>query len=179
MGRTQMQDAVPMTLGLSFGSYAHAVEADLELLREVRENLLEVNLGGTAIGTELNTVRGYTALARQHLAEVTGLPVYTSSNLMDATQDTGGFVTISGALKRSAMKLSKFSNDLRLLSSGPQAGFGDIQLPAMQAGSSIMPGKVNPVIPEVVSQVAFVVGQRPHDHDGGRRGSCSSTPSNR
>ncbi len=157
MGRTQMQDAVPMTLGLSFGSYAHAVEADLDLLRTVRENLLEVNLGGTAIGTELNTVRGYTALARQHLAEVTGLPVYTASNLMDATQDTGGFVTISGALKRTAMKLSKFSNDLRLLSSGPQAGFGDIQLPAMQAGSSIMPGKVNPVIPEVVSQVAFVV----------------------
>ena len=157
MGRTQMQDAVPMTLGLAFGSYAHAVQTDLALLREVRETLLEVNLGGTAIGTELNTVHGYTELARTHLAEVTGLPVRGAANLMDATQDTGGFLTLSGTLKRTAMKLSKFANDLRLLSSGPQAGFGDIQLPAMQAGSSIMPGKVNPVIPEVVNQVAFVV----------------------
>ncbi len=157
MGRTQMQDAVPMTLGGAFGSYAHAVETDIALLRQVREALLEINLGGTAIGTEVNTVKGYTARARAYLEEITGLPVRLSDNLMDATQDTGCFITLSGALKRTAMKLSKFSNDLRLLSSGPQDGFRDIQLPAMQAGSSIMPGKVNPVIPEVVNQVAFVV----------------------
>lgn len=157
MGRTQMQDDVPMTLGLAFGAYAHAVSTDLKLLRETQAALLEINLGGTAIGTELNTVAGYTAAARENLEELTGLPVRLSDNLMDSTQDTGCFVTLSSALKRTAVKLSKFSNDLRLLSSGPQAGFGDINLPEMQAGSSIMPGKVNPVIPEMVNQVAFVV----------------------
>jgi aspartate ammonia-lyase len=126
-------------------------------LREARLLVNEVNLGATAIGTGINAPAGYTELVVPLLAEVSGVPVIRAANLVEATQDTGSFVQLSGVLKRVACKLSKVCNDLRLLSSGPQAGFGDIKLPPRQAGSSIMPGKVNPVIPEVMNQVAFEV----------------------
>jgi len=157
IGRTQLQDAVPMTLGQEFSTYAVMMEEDEARLREARTLIQEVNLGATAIGTGINAPAGYADLACRHLAEVSGVPVVKSKNLVEATQDTGAFVQLSGVLKRIASKLSKTCNDLRLLSSGPQAGFGDIKLPPRQAGSSIMPGKVNPVIPEVVNQVAFEV----------------------
>jgi aspartate ammonia-lyase len=133
------------------------IEEDEARLREARALIQEVNLGATAIGTGINAPHGYAALACQFLAEESGIPVVKAHNLIEATQDTGAFVQLSGVLKRVATKLSKTCNDLRLLSSGPQAGFGDIRLPARQAGSSIMPGKVNPVIPEVMNQVAFEV----------------------
>ncbi len=157
IGRTQLQDAVPMTLGQEFSTYAVMTEEDEARLREARALIQEINLGATAIGTGINTPAGYAALACKLLADLSGIPVVPSHNLVEATQDTGAFVQLSGVLKRVATKLSKTCNDLRLLSSGPQAGFGDILLPARQAGSSIMPGKVNPVIPEVVNQVAFEV----------------------
>jgi aspartate ammonia-lyase len=157
IGRTQLQDAVPMTLGQEFSTYAVMLEEDEERLREARALIQEVNLGATAIGTGINAPFGYADLACRFLAEVSGIPVVKAKNLIEATQDTGAFVQLSGVLKRVATKLSKTCNDLRLLSSGPQAGFGDIKLPARQAGSSIMPGKVNPVIPEVMNQVAFEV----------------------
>jgi len=157
IGRTQLQDAVPMTLGQEFSTYAVMMEEDEARLREARALIQEINLGATAIGTGINAPAGYADLACKHLAEVSGVPVVKSKNLVEATQDTGAFVQLSGVLKRVATKLSKTCNDLRLLSSGPQAGFGDIKLPPRQAGSSIMPGKVNPVIPEVVNQVAFEV----------------------
>jgi aspartate ammonia-lyase len=157
MGRTQLQDAVPMTLGQEFGSYAVMVGEDADRLREAVQLISEINLGGTAIGTGLNAHRGYAVAACQELAAITELPLVTASNLVEATQDVGAFVQLSGVLKRTAVKLSKICNDLRLLSSGPRAGLGEINLPAVQAGSSIMPGKVNPVIPEVVNQVAFEV----------------------
>ncbi|ACQ81772.1 fumarate lyase [Beutenbergia cavernae DSM 12333] len=157
MGRTQLQDAVPMTLGQEFGAYAETIDEDRRRLAEARALITEINLGGTAVGTGLNAPREYPELARAHLAEITGIPLVTSPDLVEATQDAGAFVQLSGVLKRIAVKLSKTCNDLRLLSSGPRAGFGDITLPAVQAGSSIMPGKVNPVIPEVVNQVAFEV----------------------
>ena len=157
IGRTQLQDAVPMTLGQEFSTYAVMIEEDEARLREARALIQEVNLGATAIGTGINAPHGYAALACQYLAEESGIPVVKAHNLIEATQDTGAFVQLSGVLKRVATKLSKTCNDLRLLSSGPQAGFGDIRLPARQAGSSIMPGKVNPVIPEVMNQVAFEV----------------------
>ncbi len=157
IGRTQLQDAVPMTLGQEFSTYAVMMEEDEARLREARALIQEVNLGATAIGTGINSPAGYAELACRHLAEVSGVPVIKSPNLVEATQDTGAFVQLSGVLKRVATKLSKTCNDLRLLSSGPQAGFGDIKLPARQAGSSIMPGKVNPVIPEVMNQVAYEV----------------------
>jgi aspartate ammonia-lyase len=157
IGRTQLQDAVPMTLGQEFSTYAVMMEEDEARLREARALIQEINLGATAIGTGINAPHGYAELACRHLAEVSGVPVVKSKNLVEATQDTGAFVQLSGVLKRVATKISKTCNDLRLLSSGPQAGFGDIRLPARQAGSSIMPGKVNPVIPEVVNQVAFEV----------------------
>ncbi len=157
IGRTQLQDAVPMTLGQEFSTYAVMMEEDEQRLREARALIQEINLGATAIGTGINAPAGYADLACRLLAEVSGVPVVKAKNLVEATQDTGAFVQLSGVLKRVATKLSKTCNDLRLLSSGPQAGFGDIRLPARQAGSSIMPGKVNPVIPEVVNQVAFEV----------------------
>ena len=157
IGRTQLQDAVPMTLGQEFSTYAVMTEEDEARLREARALIQEINLGATAIGTGINAPAGYADLACRHLAEISGIPVVKAANLVEATQDTGAFVQLSGVLKRVATKLSKTCNDLRLLSSGPQAGFGDIKLPPRQAGSSIMPGKVNPVIPEVMNQVAFEV----------------------
>jgi len=157
IGRTQLQDAVPMSLGQGFLTYAIMLAEDEARLREARTLLQEINLGATAIGTGINAPPGYADLACAFLAEESGIPLVKAFNLMEATQDTGAFVQLSGVLKRVATKLSKTCNDLRLLSSGPQAGFGDISLPARQAGSSIMPGKVNPVIPEVVNQVAFEV----------------------
>ncbi|MFB6437119.1 aspartate ammonia-lyase [Streptomyces sp. NPDC056411] len=157
MGRTQLQDAVPMTLGQEFSAYAVMLEEDQSRLAEAVLLIHEINLGATAIGTGLNAPKGYAEAARGHLAALTGLPLVTAANLVEATQDCGAFVQVSGVLKRIAVKLSKSCNDLRLLSSGPRAGLGEINLPPVQAGSSIMPGKVNPVIPEVVNQVAFEV----------------------
>jgi aspartate ammonia-lyase len=157
IGRTQLQDAVPMTLGQEFLAFAVMIGEDEARLREARSLIEEVNLGATAIGTGINAPAGYGEKAIAWLALYSGVPVTKSPNLIEATQDTGAIVQLSGVLKRVACKLSKICNDLRLLSSGPQAGFGDIKLPARQAGSSIMPGKVNPVIPEVMNQVAFEV----------------------
>lgn len=157
MGRTQLQDAVPMTLGQEFSAYAVMLEEDQSRLLEAATLVHEINLGATAIGTGLNAPKGYAEAARRHLEAITGLPLVTAANLVEATQDCGAFVHLSGVLKRIAVKLSKSCNDLRLLSSGPRAGFNEINLPPVQAGSSIMPGKVNPVIPEVVNQVAFEV----------------------
>jgi aspartate ammonia-lyase len=157
MGRTQLQDAVPMTLGQEFSTFAVMLDEDQDRLREASKLICEINLGATAIGTGINTSPEYAPLVCRHLANVTGIPVTTSPNLVEATQDVGSFVQLSGVLKRVAVKLSKTCNDLRLLSSGPRAGLGEINLPPVQAGSSIMPGKVNPVIPEVVNQVAFEV----------------------
>jgi aspartate ammonia-lyase len=157
IGRTQLQDAVPMTLGQEFLAWAVMIGEDEMRLHEARALIAEVNLGATAIGTGINAPGAYVDAIVPMLARVSGVPVVRAANLVEATQDTGGFVQLSGVLKRVACKLSKICNDLRLLSSGPQAGFGDIKLPARQAGSSIMPGKVNPVIPEVMNQVAFEV----------------------
>ncbi|WP_338634960.1 aspartate ammonia-lyase [Spirobacillus cienkowskii] len=157
MGRTQLQDAVPMTLGQEFEAFAVMLSEDIERLREGAKLFLELSIGGTAIGTGINSHPKYAGTAIQKIQLITGLPVVSSPNLIEATPDTGAFVMFSGILKRLAVKLSKTSNDLRLLSSGSRCGFGDINLPPMQPGSSIMPGKVNPVIPEVVNQVAFQV----------------------
>jgi len=157
MGRTQLQDAVPMTLGQEFSTYAVMVAEDADRLLEAALLVSEINLGGTAIGTGLNAHPQYAALACRNLAAISGFSLSTAGNLVEATQDVGAFVQLSGVLKRTALKLSKICSDLRLLSSGPRTGFNEINLPAMQAGSSIMPGKVNPVIPEVVNQVAFEV----------------------
>ncbi len=157
MGRTQLQDAVPMTLGQEFSTYVVMLDEDRQRLREASLLIQEINLGATAIGTGINAPPEYAALACKYLNEVTGIPFVTADNLVEATQDAGAFVQLSGVLKRIAVKLSKVCNDLRLLSSGPRAGLGEINLPAVQAGSSIMPGKVNPVIPEVVNQIAFEV----------------------
>jgi aspartate ammonia-lyase len=157
MGRTQLQDAVPMTLGQEFATFARMTMEDEQRLREVLPLLCEINLGGTAIGTQLNAPAGYSKHACERLSALTGIPFVVAEDMVEATQDAGVFVMVSGVLKRVAVKLSKTSNDLRLLSSGPRAGFGEINLPPMQAGSSIMPGKVNPVIPEVINQIAFAV----------------------
>ncbi len=157
MGRTQMQDAVPMTLGQEFSTYAVMLGEDEERLREAALLIQEINLGATAIGTGINAPPEYAPRVCQRLRAITGIDLITAHNLVEATQDAGAFVQLSGVLKRVAVKLSKTCNDLRLLSSGPRAGLGEINLPAAQAGSSIMPGKVNPVIPEVVNQIAFEV----------------------
>ncbi|MDE2440146.1 MAG: aspartate ammonia-lyase [Betaproteobacteria bacterium] len=157
MGRTQLQDAVPMTLGQEFSTYAVMLGEDEERLKEAALLIREMNLGATAIGTGINAHPDYAPLVCRRLAEISGVPVVTAPNLIEATQDCGSFVQLSGVLKRVAVKLSKVCNDLRLLSSGPRAGFNEINLPPRQAGSSIMPGKVNPVIPEVVNQIAFEV----------------------
>ncbi len=159
MGRTQLQDAVPMTLGQEFGAFGHTIAEDIDRLGEAQALIREINMGATAIGTRLNAPVGYPEAVRQHLSAITGLALITAPDLVEATSDTGAFVQLSGVLKRCAVKLSKICNDLRLLSSGPRTGLGEINLPPMQPGSSIMPGKVNPVIPEVVNQVCFdVVG---------------------
>ena len=157
IGRTQLQDAVPMTLGQEFRAFGVTLAEDVERLREVAALIREINLGGTAIGTGINTVPEYAPLACQRLSAITGVEFMTSPDLVEATPDTGAFVLLSGVLKRTAVKISKICNDLRLLSSGPRTGIGEISLKPMQPGSSIMPGKVNPVIPEVVNQICFQV----------------------
>jgi len=157
MGRTQLQDAVPMTLGQEFKTYYTMIKDDIKVLRDARNLVREMNLGGTAIGTGLNAHPEYKQVVREHLQDITGRPFITAEDLVEATQNTGAFVQISGVLKRIAVRVSKVCNDLRLLSSGPRTGFNEINLPAVQPGSSIMPGKVNPVIPEVVNQVAYQV----------------------
>ena len=157
MGRTQLQDAVPMTLGQEFGAWAIMVGEDIQRVGEAQYLIHEINMGATAIGTGLNAHPDYAALVTRYLREVSGIPVIKSRDLVEATQDTGAYVQLSGVLKRVAVKLSKICNDLRLLASGPRAGLNEINLPHMAPGSSIMPGKVNPIIPEVVNQVAFEV----------------------
>ncbi|VEB23010.1 aspartate ammonia-lyase [Avibacterium volantium] len=157
MGRTQLQDAVPMTVGQEFKAFSVLLEEEVRNLKRTAKLLLEVNLGATAIGTGLNTPEGYAELAVKYLAEVSQLPCVPSENLIEATSDCGAYVMVHSALKRTAVKLSKVCNDLRLLSSGPRAGLNEINLPELQAGSSIMPAKVNPVVPEVVNQVCFKV----------------------
>jgi len=157
MGRTQLQDAVPMTLGQEFGAYAVMVGEDILRLEEAQALVHEINMGATAIGTGLNAHPDYAHLVTEKLRQLSGVPVVESENLVEATQDAGAYVQLSGVLKRVATKLSKICNDLRLLSSGPRAGLAEINLPPMAPGSSIMPGKVNPIIPEVVNQVAFEV----------------------
>ncbi|MBU1247538.1 MAG: aspartate ammonia-lyase [Proteobacteria bacterium] len=157
MGRTQLQDAVPMTLGQEFRAFGVTVGEDADRIGDSLKLLCEINMGATAIGTGINTVPEYAAKVCQRLQEITGLPLITSTDLVEATSDTGAFVQLSGVLKRVAVKLSKICNDLRLLSSGPMTGLREINLPPMQPGSSIMPGKVNPVIPEMVNQVCYQV----------------------
>ena len=157
MGRTQLQDAVPMSLGQEFEAFAVLLEEEVSRLHNNAALLLEVNLGATAIGTGLNTPPDYQSTVVGHLREITGLDVRGAHDLLEATSDTGAYVSMHAAIKRLAVKLSKICDDLRLLSSGPRAGLGEIRLPERQAGSSIMPAKVNPVIPEVVNQVCFKV----------------------
>lgn len=157
MGRTQLQDAVPMTLGQEFHAFQTALKEERRNIEHAAALLLEVNLGATAIGTGLNTPKGYAARVVAHLAEITGLSCTSAEDLVEATSDCGAYISAHSALKRLAVKLSKICNDLRLLSSGPRSGLHEINLPQMQAGSSIMPSKVNPVIPEVVNQVCFKV----------------------
>ncbi|HPH00069.1 MAG TPA: aspartate ammonia-lyase [Tenuifilaceae bacterium] len=157
MGRTQLQDAVPMTLGQEFEAYAVTLGEEIERLTQNAKLFLEINMGATAIGTGINSDPEYPQKVLKHLRSITGLELVLAANLVEATQDTGAFVMYSSAVKRLAVKLSKICNDLRLLSSGPRTGLSEINLPPMQPGSSIMPGKVNPVIPEVVNQIAFRV----------------------
>lgn len=155
MGRTQLQDAVPIRLGQSFNAFASVVNRDINRLSKVQEEIRTLNIGATAIGTSINVSPEYLRNITLNIQKVTGLKVVQAEDLIDATQNLDGFVSVSGALKNCSVNLSKISNDLRLLSSGPKTGLGEINLPSMQNGSSIMPGKINPVIPEVVSQVAF------------------------
>lgn len=155
IGRTQLEDAVPMRLGQSFHAYATMISRDRDRLMKIRSEMYTVNMGATAIGTAINTSSFYLANIVPTLARITGYPLTQADDLFDATENLDGFVRVSSCLKACAVNLSKMCNDLRILASGPKAGFGEITLPAMQNGSSIMPGKVNPVIPEVVSQVAF------------------------
>ena len=157
MGRTQLQDAVPMTLGQEFGSFGETLAGEVRALESIQRVLCETNMGGTAIGTGLNAPAGYAEECTKQLAAITGLPIYLAPDLIEATQDTQAFVLYSSCMKSLAIKLSKVCNDLRLLSSGPRCGLREINLPPKQPGSSIMPGKVNPVIPEVVSMVCFRV----------------------
>ncbi len=157
MGRTQLQDAVPMTLGQEFQSFASTLTEDIQRIGDLSKLLTEINLGGTAIGTGINTSAEYAPLAVNYLSEISGIKFELSSDLVEASSDMGAFVLFSGILKRLAVKLSKISNDLRLLSMGPRCGLSEINLPPQQLGSSIMPGKVNPVIPEAVNQVAYQV----------------------
>ena len=171
MGRTQLQDAVPMTLGQEFAAFARMTMEDEQRLRELIPLLCEVNLGGTAIGTQLNAPIGYVTAVTERLSELTKIEFESAADMVEATQDAGVFVLVSGVLKRVAVKLSKTSNDLRLLSSGPRAGFGEINLPPMQAGSSIMPGKVNPTQCEMLTMVAAqVIGNHQAVTVGGLQG---------
>ncbi|MDZ4852728.1 MAG: aspartate ammonia-lyase [Pirellulaceae bacterium] len=156
MGRTHLQDAVPMTLGQEFHGWGTTMGEEVLRLREAQELLKEVNLGATAIGTSVTAAPGYPLLATKYLSEITGVEFTLASDLVEATSDTGAYVQLSGVVKRTAAKLTKICNDIRLLASGPRAGFNEINLPQLQPGSSIMPGKVNPVIPEVVNQAAFL-----------------------
>lgn len=157
MGRTQLQDAVPMTLGQEFESYAATLNDEIAVLEENKKYFYEINMGATAIGTGINSDPDYADLCTKHMATVTGMPLVKAHNMIAATNDTSAFVMNSSAQKRLAVKLSKICNDLRLMASGPRCGLAEIHLPARQPGSSIMPGKVNPVIPEVVNQVCFRV----------------------
>jgi len=157
MGRTQLQDAVPMTLGQEFNAFAETLAGEVKALQAVERVLCEVNMGATAIGTGLNAPAGYSHRCTKQLADISGLPIYLAEDLIEATQDTQSYVLYSACMKSLAIKLSKVCNDLRLLSSGPRCGLREINLPAKQPGSSIMPGKVNPVIPEVVNMVCFRV----------------------
>ena len=157
VGRTQLQDAVPIRLGQEFHAYASAIKRDLNRIDKVRENISVMNMGATAIGTAINVPASYLEHIAQDVSDASGIPVTNNTDLVDGTQNLDGLVAVSGILKACAVTLSKMSNDLRLMSSGPLTGLAEINLPAMQNGSSIMPGKVNPVIPEVVSQVAFAV----------------------
>jgi len=157
MGRTQLQDAVPMTLGQEFEAFAETLTGEVRALESIQRVLCEINMGGTAIGTGLNAPSGYAEECTKELAAISGLPIYLAPDLIEATQDTQSYVLYSSCMKSLAIKLSKVCNDLRLLSSGPRCGFREINLPPKQPGSSIMPGKVNPVIPEVVSMVCFRV----------------------
>ncbi|WP_424628430.1 aspartate ammonia-lyase [Bradyrhizobium sp. SYSU BS000235] len=157
MGRTHLQDAVPMSLGSEFRGWGTTIGEEIDRTREVQKLLREINLGATAIGTSVTAARGYPRLAVKHLSDLTGIEFVLANDLVEATSDTGAYVQLSGALKRTASKLTKICNDIRLLSSGPRCGLNEINLPQLQPGSSIMPGKVNPVIPEVVNQVSFLV----------------------
>jgi len=157
MGRTQLQDAVPMSMGDEFRAFATNLREELLRITDSRGLISEINMGATAIGTRVNAPAGYAELVTEHLRTVTGLDLSLAGDLIEATYDTGAYVQLSGVLKRTAVKLSKICNDLRLLSSGPRCGINEINLPPLQPGSSIMPGKVNPVVPEVVNQTAFYV----------------------
>jgi aspartate ammonia-lyase len=157
MGRTHLQDAVPMTLGQELNGWATTMGEEIHRLRESQQLLKEINLGATAIGTSVTAHPGYPSLATRHLSDLTGIAFVLAGDLVEATSDTGAYVQLSGVVKRTAVKLTKICNDLRLLASGPRTGLNEINLPQMQPGSSIMPGKVNPVIPEVVNQAAFLV----------------------
>ena len=157
MGRTQLQDAVPMTLGQEFHAFGTMLDEDLERLKEASTQMLSVNMGGTAIGTGINAHPDYPKVVVKYLREITGEEIVSSPDLIAATPDCSGYVHVMGTLKRMAVKLSKTCNDLRLLGSGPRCGLNEVNLPKMQPGSSIMPGKVNPVIPEVVNQVCYHV----------------------
>jgi aspartate ammonia-lyase len=157
MGRTHLQDAVPMTLGQEFNGWATTMGEEIHRLRESQQLLREINLGATAIGTSVTAHPGYPSLATRYLSDITGIEFILAGDLVEATSDTGAYVQLSGVVKRTAVKLTKICNDLRLLASGPRTGLNEIDLPQMQPGSSIMPGKVNPVIPEVVNQAAFLV----------------------
>jgi aspartate ammonia-lyase len=157
MGRTQLQDAVPMSMGDEFRAFATNLREELLRIDDSRRLIAEINMGATAIGTRINAPAGYPELVTEHLRQITGLDLSLAGDLIEATYDTGAYVQLSGVLKRTAVKLSKICNDLRLLSSGPRCGINEINLPALQPGSSIMPGKVNPVVPEVVNQTAFYV----------------------
>lgn len=160
MGRTQLQDAVPMTLGMEFSAFADTIYEDMQRIGEARNLIAEINMGATAIGTGINSPHGYAELVTRYIRDLTGIPVTKASNMVEATSDTGAYVQLSGVLKRCATKISKICNDLRLLSSGPRCGFNEINLPARQPGSSIMPGKVNPVIPEVMNQICYdIIGK--------------------
>ena len=157
MGRTQLQDAVPMRLGQSFGAFAHVLKRDIKRLKNVMEEMKVLNIGATAIGTAINVDPYYLANISYELSKVAGISLKQADDLIDATQNLDGFVSVSGVLKTCAVDISKISNDLRLMSFGPRTGLSEINLPARQNGSSIMPGKINPVIPEVVSQVAYLI----------------------
>ncbi|QHE63064.1 aspartate ammonia-lyase [Rossellomorea vietnamensis] len=157
MGRTHLQDAVPIRLGQEFEAYSRVVERDIKRIGRTRDHLYEVNMGATAVGTGLNADPGYIKSVVKHLAEISGLPLTGAEHLVDATQNTDAYTEVSAALKVCMVNMSKIANDLRMMASGPRAGLGEISLPARQPGSSIMPGKVNPVMPELINQVAFQV----------------------